>query len=101
MVKWFIVNVFKASLRLLLFVLNYCSPLSPIPFTLGWKNMYQFYLKEPSKVKSETSHSPVDDEEGGVIESLVNKKKPSVQCEECYECFEDKEKLAWHNLNDH
>jgi hypothetical protein len=32
--------------------------------------------QEPSKVKSETSHSPVDDEEGGVIESLVNKKKP-------------------------
>ena len=30
------------------------------------------------------------------------KKKPaSVQCEECYECFEDEEKLTWHNLNDH
>jgi len=57
--------------------------------------------KEPSKVKCETSHSLMDDEDGGVIESLVNKKKPSVQCEECYECFEDKEKLAWHNLNDH
>ena len=52
-------------------------------------------------MKCETSHSLMDDEDGGVIESLVNKKKPSVQCEECYECFEDKEKLAWHNLNDH
>jgi len=43
--------------------------------------------------------SPVNDE--GVIKSLVDKKRPTEQCEECYECFEDKEKLAWHNLNDH
>ena len=67
-----------------------------------WEEYVLFVtLKEQSKVKSETSHCPLDEEEGGVIESLVNKKKPSVQCEECYECFEDKEKLAWHNLNDH
>ena len=52
-------------------------------------------------MKCETSRSLMDDEDGGVIESLVNKKKPSVQCDECYECFEDKEKLAGHNLNDH
>ena len=48
-----------------------------------------------------TSKSPRDDEEGGVIKSLVDKKKPTAQCEECYECFEDQEKLAWHSLNDH
>merc|ERR1712098_273138 len=42
--------------------------------------------------------SPVNE---GVIKSLVDKKRPTEQCEECYECFEDKEKLAWHNLNDH
>ncbi len=29
------------------------------------------------------------------------KRKPTVQCEECYEVFEDDEKLAWHALNDH
>ena len=29
------------------------------------------------------------------------KRKPKVQCEECYEVFEDDEKLAWHALNDH
>ena len=49
-----------------------------------------------------TDSSPMeDDEDGGVIKSLVDKKKPTEQCEECYECFEDKEKLAWHRLNDH
>ena len=56
-----------------------------------------------SKKKSqEKPVSPsIDDEDGGVIKSLVDKKRPTVQCEECYECFEDAEKLAWHNLNDH
>ena len=29
------------------------------------------------------------------------KRRPTVQCEECYEVFEDEEKLAWHALNDH
>ena len=66
------------------------------------KIIYLFSPKEPSKVRSETSLSPVDDDEdGGVIETLVNKKKPSVQCEECYECFETEEKMTWHSLNDH
>ena len=56
-----------------------------------------------SKKNSSVNQSPpsIDDEEGGVIKSLVDKKRPTVQCEECYECFEDAEKLAWHNLNDH
>jgi hypothetical protein len=35
------------------------------------------------------------------VEALVVKRKPTVQCEECYEVFEDSEKLAWHALNDH
>ena len=48
-----------------------------------------------------TSKRSIDDEEGGVIKSLVDKKRPTAQCEECYECFEDQEKLAWHALNDH
>jgi len=29
------------------------------------------------------------------------KKRPTAQCEECYEMFEDDEKLAWHALQDH
>merc|ERR1712179_190777 len=32
----------------------------------------------------------VDD---SIIKTLVDKKRPTVQCEECYECFEDQEKL--------
>ena len=59
--------------------------------------------KKKSSVSQEKAASPpsIDDEDGGVITSLVDKKRPTVQCEECYECFEDAEKLAWHNLNDH
>lgn len=51
--------------------------------------------------KEEVTDSLIDDEEGGQIQSLVDKKKPTSQCEECYECFDDPEKLAWHALNDH
>ena len=40
-------------------------------------------------------------EDDSIIKTLVDKKRPTVQCEECYECFEDQEKLAWHALNDH
>ena len=59
--------------------------------------------KKKSSISQEKPVSPpsIDDEDGGVIKSLVDKKRPTVQCEECYECFEDAEKLAWHNLNDH
>merc|ERR1712025_56331 len=32
-------------------------------------------------------------EDPGIITTLVDKKRPTVQCEECYECFEDNEKL--------
>ena len=57
--------------------------------------------KKPAEKKEvkEVSSRLVDEEE--VIQSLVDKKKKSSQCEECYECFEDPEKLAWHALNDH
>ena len=48
-----------------------------------------------------TKKAPCPLKDEGVIKSLVDKKRPTEQCEECYECFEDKEKLAWHNLNDH
>jgi len=41
------------------------------------------------------------DDDDSIIKTLVDKKRPTVQCEECYECFEDQEKLAWHSLNDH
>ena len=59
-------------------------------------------LSSKKKSSQENPVSPIiDDEDGGVIKSLVDKKRPTVQCEECYECFEDAEKLAWHNLNDH
>ena len=59
-------------------------------------------LSSKKKSSQEKPVSPsIDDEDGGVIKSLVDKKRPTVQCEECYECFEDAEKLAWHNLNDH
>ena len=59
-------------------------------------------LSSKKKLSQEKPVSPsIDDEDGGVIKSLVDKKRPTVQCEECYECFEDAEKLAWHNLNDH
>merc|ERR1719300_624277 len=40
------------------------------------------------------------EEDDSIIKTLVDKKRPTVQCEECYECFEDQEKLAWHALND-
>ena len=57
--------------------------------------------KKKSSQEKPVSPSIDDEEDGGVIKSLVDKKRPTVQCEECYECFEDAEKLAWHNLNDH
>jgi len=42
------------------------------------------------------------DDDLRTLDVAVKKQKPaSVQCEECYECFEDEEKLTWHNLNDH
>ena len=45
--------------------------------------------------------APKLDDDDSIIKTLVDKKRPTVQCEECYECFEDQEKLAWHSLNDH
>ena len=57
--------------------------------------------KKPVVKKEDVTDSLIDDEEGGQIQSLVDKKKPTSQCEECYECFDDPEKLAWHALNDH
>ncbi|XP_023348428.1 uncharacterized protein LOC111717149 isoform X2 [Eurytemora carolleeae] len=62
-------------------------------------------LESPRKIprKSELK-SPKSDllrtPETKILDPIVQV-KPSVQCEECYECFEDDEKLAWHNLNDH
>merc|ERR1711992_520371 len=46
-------------------------------------------LSSKKKSSQEKPVSPsIDDEDGGVIKSLVDKKRPTVQCEECYECFE-------------
>ena len=51
--------------------------------------------------KSFSSDTPTLNDDDSIIKTLVDKKRPTVQCEECYECFEDQEKLAWHSLNDH
>jgi len=51
--------------------------------------------------KSFLAETPKLEDDDSIIKTLVDKKRPTVQCEECYECFEDQEKLAWHSLNDH
>ena len=56
-----------------------------------------------AKRKAEELDIPASDE-GELAQNgdtSNNKRKPTVQCEECYEVFEDAEKLAWHALNDH
>ena len=77
--------------------------MSDVDTMLSSKKTCKKTCKKTSSVNQEKPVSPpsIDDEEGGVIKSLVDKSRPTVQCEECYECFEDEEKLAWHNLNDH
>ena len=57
-----------------------------------------------SKLNGKPSEKPVEPDaeaESAIIKTLADKKLPTVQCEECYECFEDQEKLTWHALNDH
>jgi len=51
-------------------------------------------------ISSSQNDEKADMEEEESVAPLLSK-KPTVQCDECYECFEDEEKLAWHNLNDH
>ena len=59
-----------------------------------------FKRKHDISEKSFLTDAPKS-EDDSIIKTLVDKKRPTVQCEECYECFEDQEKLAWHSLNDH
>ena len=53
--------------------------------------------RQAAKKPTVLEQDPGEDRTGPV----VVKKKPTQQCEECYECFEDEEKLTWHVLNDH
>lgn len=62
-------------------------------------------LPPPSALKRKLSE--LDNDTAATAAPLLahnggsEKRKPTVQCEECYEVFEDDEKLAWHALNDH
>ena len=60
-----------------------------------------FKRKHDISDKSFLTDTPKLSEDDSIIKTLVDKKRATVQCEECYECFEDQEKLAWHSLNDH
>ena len=60
-----------------------------------------FKRKHDISEKSFLTDTPKLNDDDSVIKTFVDKKRPTVQCEECYECFEDQEKLAWHSLNDH